>query len=239
MSKQILFIADDFGLSDEVNEAIIHAHQHGVLVGAALMLGQPGTEAAVSLAKAYPSLQIGWHLHLADSRPCTRPEWPWGRSPARAGFAVGFSSKMRDLVRREIACQWEAFVGTGLSCRFVNSHHHLHIHPFVRRTMVETLPPGLDAWLRWGKPRFFGSTPLRVAYHTLDTLLQVPHRERLPCRVSTTLWGVDRSFAMNEQEIRAVLPQLGEGLHEFMFHPRRVQADLDTECLVALKGIEA
>ncbi len=235
MPREIVYVADDLGLSDRVNEAIIHAHRCGVLDGASLMLGQPATEAAVALAKEHPSLQIGWHLHLVDSQPCTRPRWPWGDSPAGAGFAIGFSSRMRGLVRAELQHQWQAFLDTGLPCCFVNSHHHIHIHPFVRKTVLETLPTEFTGWVRWGRPRFFGRTPLRVGYHTLDTFLQAPYRRRLPFATSTTLWGVDRTFNMQQAEISAVLPSLGDGLHEFMFHPRRMDADPDTSCLVALK----
>ncbi len=235
MPREIVFIADDFGLSDQVNEAIIHAHRHGALDGASLMLGQPATEAAVALAKEYPSLQIGWHLHLADSQPCTRSAWPWGHSPPAAGFAIGFSRKMRELVRHEIEYQWQGFVDTGLPCRFANSHHHLHIHPFIRKTMFETLPAEFSGWVRWGRPQFFGATPLRIGYRALDTLLQAPYRASLPFATSTTLWGVDRTFNMQQAEISAVLPSLGDGLHEFMFHPRQVESDHDTRCLVALR----
>jgi len=239
MPREILFIADDFGLSDEVNEAVIHAHLQGVLDGAALMMGQPGTEAAVALAKEQPSLQVGWHLHLADSQPCTLADWPWGRSPARAGFAMGFSARMRELARREIRYQWDAFRATGLTCRFANSHHHLHIHPFVRKTMFETLATDFDGWVRWGKPRFFGGSRPRLGYRVLVTLLQAPCRKAPPFRLSSTLWGIDRTFNMNAREVEAVRAGLGDGLHEFMFHPRRLGSDPDTACLMDLKSPRA
>jgi hypothetical protein len=239
MGRVILFIADDFGLNEEVNEAVVHAHLQGVLDGASLMMGQPGTEAAVALARQHPSLQVGWHLHLADSRPCTVSKWPWENSLARAGFAMGFSVRMRELVRCELAYQWEAFCDTGLPCRFANSHHHLHIHPFVRRALFKTLPADFAGWVRWGRPSFFGHDVPRLAYRVLDTLLQAPHRRHPPFRLSTTLWGIDRTFQMNPGEVAAVLPGLTGGLHEFMFHPRRVQSDQDTACLVGLIRIIA
>src|ERR1700690_3267244 len=75
--REVFFIADDFGMSPEVNRAIIHAHRHGVLHGASLMMGQPATEDAVRLARDNPSLQVGWHLHLCDSQPITCSAWSW------------------------------------------------------------------------------------------------------------------------------------------------------------------
>src|SRR6266481_4753194 len=78
--REVLFIADDFGMNPEVNRAIVHAHRHGALHGASLMMGQPATEDAVQLAQDNPDLQVGWHLHLCDSQPITRNVWPWGKS---------------------------------------------------------------------------------------------------------------------------------------------------------------
>ena len=151
--KRVVFIADDFGVGEPVNRAIVHAHRHGALTGAALMMGQPGTDHAVALARENPSLEVGWHLHLCDSRPLTVTEWPWSRSPLWAGLAIGLTGRGRALARREIGAQWEAFRASGLRCAFVNAHHHLHVHPFVMRTLLATLPEDFSGWLRWGRPR--------------------------------------------------------------------------------------
>ncbi len=232
--RQILFIADDLGLTDSINDAIFHAHLHGVLDGAALMMGQPGTEAAVTRAREVPQLQIGLHLHLVDSQPLTLERWPW-RSPMGAGFALGLSPHMRRLAREEVRAQWDAFERTGLPCRFVSGHHHLHAHPFVRRMLIETLPAGFDGWIRWGTPRFFAPSAMQLGYGTLHFLLQ-NRMQPWPFATSTTLWGLDRIESMRAAEIEAALPGLGDGLHEFMFHPRRIETDADTSCLVELRG---
>jgi hypothetical protein len=42
---------------------------------------------------------------------------------------------------------------------------------------------------------------------------------------------------MNAQEIAAVIPDLGAGLHEFIFHPRSLEADRDTRCLMELREV--
>jgi predicted glycoside hydrolase/deacetylase ChbG (UPF0249 family) len=232
--QEIVFIADDFGLSEEVNQAIVHAHREGALTGTALMVGQSATDAAVELAHANPALEIGWHLHLVDSRPCTRDAWPWRASPARAGLTLGWSATERAAARREIEEQWDRFCATGLACRFVNAHHHLHLHPFVRRTVVEVLGDSFAGWLRWGRLEFFDRSFASTAYCILDRALMAPQRGRLPYRLSTTLWGIDRTHAMHAAEVRHAMANLGEGLHEFMFHPRRLHGDADTRCLIEL-----
>lgn len=233
---RIVLIADDFGLSREINQAMLHAYRRGALGGVSLMMGQAATDDAVALARAHPGLEVGWHLHLADSRPLTRAAWPWGRSPTRAGFAIGLSPKYRRVMRDEVHRQWDAFLATGLPCRFVNAHHHLHLHPFVLEVVLDALPAQFDGWLRWGRPRFFSrraSNLFPAALHR--TLQRVPRRllDERRLRTSDTLWGLDRLFAMSAAEITARLPSLGPGVHEFMFHPR-VVGDPDSRCLVAL-----
>jgi len=233
MAKDVIFVADDFGMNSETNDAILYTHLSGQLTGAALMMAQPGTAHAVELARANPSLQIGWHLHLNDSLPATTDRWPWGDSPARAGISIGLLTKAHKLMQREVARQWQLFQETGLECRFINAHHHLHAHPFVYRTLLETVGPHFQGWIRLGKPRAFHSTARSLLWSSLyETFLQ-PRRRLSPWRSTDTLWGLDRIFQMNAAEIEAALATLPDGFHEFMFHPR-TRTCPDTQCLLQL-----
>jgi predicted glycoside hydrolase/deacetylase ChbG (UPF0249 family) len=211
MNREVFFVADDFGLDAQANAAIIAAHLAGALHGASLMMGQAATDEAVALARAHPTLQVGWHLHLCDSRPVSCPAWPWGDSYTRAGWAIGLWPRARALMRREVSAQWEQFEATGLRCAFVNSHHHLHAHPMVYAALLEVLPAGFDGWIRrggWGR--------------------------RCRFRVSDTLWGVHRTYRMQASEVRAAMAGLPAGLHEFLFHPRRTEDDRDFAALMEL-----
>jgi len=236
MAKEVVFVADDLGMSAEINDAILHAHLDGCLDGAALMMGQPGTDEAVQLARKNPSLQIGWHLHLTDSQPVTTARWPWGASPARAGWAIGLLPSARRLMENEVARQWELFQATGLPCAFINSHHHLHAHPFVFRTMRRVIGKASAGWLRLGRPCFFSSRSVTEAALALGDQLFMNRRRRLsPWRTTDTLWGLDRLFRMDPREVRAAQAGLPDGFHEFMFHPR-TRTCPDTQCLLALKS---
>ncbi len=200
------------------------------------MTGQIASGEAVSLARATPSLQIGWHLHLNDSQPVTTERWPWGASPARAGWSIGLFRSARELARREIVRQWELFQATGLECRFVNCHHHLHAHPFVYRTLREVLGPRFGGWIRLGRLRPFGTDAAFRLGGAAAEVFQRRRRKLSPWRPTDTLWGVDRIFRMNAAEVGAVLPTLGDGFHEFLFHPRQLDhPDPDTQCLHELK----
>lgn len=236
MAKEVIFIADDFGMNGEVNDAILFAHLSGALSGAALMMAQPTTDDAVALARANPTLQIGWHLHLNDSIPATTDRWPWGASPAQAGFSIGLSRTARDLMRREVARQWELFQATGLECRFINSHHHLHAHPMVYRTLLDVVGPQFSGWIRLGRPQVFRPAPVSLLWSALGWTYLERRRRLSAWRTTDTLWGLDRIFKMKADEVRTALEKLPDGFHEFLFHPR-TRSCPDTLCLLELKSL--
>jgi len=234
MAKEVIFVADDLGMSPEINDAIIYAHYSGQLNAAALMMGQPGTEEAVALARENPSLCLGWHLHLNDSLPATVDCWPWGASPAAAGVAIGISRRARELMRREVAAQWEQFCRTGLPCKFINSHHHLHAHPYVFQALRETVGSDCRGWIRLGQACSIGRPNPPLTWRLFDALLIAGRRLTSPWPSPETLWGVDRTFRMDANEVRATLATLPDGFHEFLFHPR-TRTSADTLCLLELR----
>lgn len=225
-------------MSQGINDAILHSHLSGELSGAALMMGQPGTTDAVGLARAHPSLQVGWHLHLNDSLPVTCDRWPWGSSPVRAGFAIGLSASALDLMRREIKCQWRLYQETGLECRFINCHHHLHMHPYVYRALLETVGPRFQGWVRLGIPHAFDRCSSFRFWSALGRPYLKRRRRLSPWRSTDTLWGPDRTFRMDAGEVRAAIAGLPDGFHEFLFHPR-TRSCPDTLCLLQLKSSSA
>ncbi|HTB62231.1 MAG TPA: ChbG/HpnK family deacetylase [Opitutales bacterium] len=232
--EKFLFIADDFGLDADTNRAILHSHFKGALHGTALMMGQPGTEEAVAMARDHPSLRIGLHWHFNDSRPLTQPAWPWGNSTTAAGWAIGLWRPNRDLVLREAEAQMGAFLATGLPASFLNSHHHLQIHPMLWRPLwrlAERLP---GAWLRLGWPYFFDRS-LNASITTAGAwLLGTRPRHEWHGVASAGLWGLDRTFAMRPDEVRRAVALNIPDCQEFIFHPRRCD-DQDTRCLIELR----
>ncbi len=233
MSGRPLFIADDFGRSRAINRAIVHAHRAGALDGASLMMGQPATADAVALARSHPDLQVGLHVHLTDAVPVTRTSWPWGSSPARAGWAIGLRPSARRVVTREIASQWRLFQRTGLPCRFLNAHHHLHLHPFVYRRMIRTVGGAFRGWVRLGVPKCLRPTG-GVDMAGLRPLT-AGKRKRCPFPSSDSFWLVSGEWGKCADAVRTACERVGEGLHEFVFHPRHI-GDRDSECLLALRS---
>src|ERR1035437_8636195 len=75
--RRLIVNADDFGRSVSINQAVVRAHQEGVLTTASLMVNEPAFEEAVALARERPALGVGLHLTLL----CGHSALPPGEIP--------------------------------------------------------------------------------------------------------------------------------------------------------------
>jgi hopanoid biosynthesis associated protein HpnK len=142
---EVVFNADDFGRSSEVNRAVLLAHREGVLSSASLMVTGDATEEAVELARATPTLAVGLHLALSDGRPASPPDEishllgsrdRFPTNPARVWIRYIFSATARREMVRELGAQFERFAATGLPLDHVNGHQHIQMQPAVFRALL-------------------------------------------------------------------------------------------------------
>ena len=99
-ARRLIVNADDFGRSHSINEAVIRAHQDGILTTASLMVNEPAREEAVALARQNPRLGVGLHLALSHGHSALPPEKIPGLVNERGEFsnqpaATGFRYFMR------------------------------------------------------------------------------------------------------------------------------------------------
>ena len=144
--KYLIVTADDFGLADEVNQAVERAHLEGVLTAASLMVGAPAAVAAVEMAHRLPGLAIGLHLALVDAEPVLpAPAVPdlvdargrFRASMARSAAGMFFLPRVRRQMLAEVRAQFEAFRATGLTLDHVTAHKHFHLHPSILSAILE------------------------------------------------------------------------------------------------------
>ncbi|HET8575698.1 MAG TPA: ChbG/HpnK family deacetylase [Methylomirabilota bacterium] len=117
--RTVIVNADDFGESVGVNRGIIEAHERGVVTSASLMVGRPGTVAAVALARQRPDLSLGLHVNLDG-----------------IGLAL-IGQERLDVLGREIERQFKMFTDlTGSLPTHLDSHHHVHRQLNVARLFL-------------------------------------------------------------------------------------------------------
>ena len=143
----VIFNADDFGISPGVNQAIFKAHTEGILNSASLMVNQEFAEEAVSLAKKMPNLILGLHINLTNEKPAANP----ADIPLLVGkdskFKNGFvkllflsflhPKKLQDEAYREIKAQIEKYQKTGLQLEHLDGHRHVQMIPAVFKAVKQ------------------------------------------------------------------------------------------------------
>lgn len=143
-TKWLIVNADDFGLSAETNRGIIHAHEHGIVTSASLMVRQPAAPEAAELARRHPRLGVGLHVDL----------WEWIQRDGewRCRYEV-VPSEDTAAITGEIRRQLDEFHRlTGRAPTHLDSHQHAHNHEPVR-PILTALAKSLRLPLRASNPR--------------------------------------------------------------------------------------
>ena len=261
IQRRLIVNADDFGISEEVNDAVIRAHREGVLTSTSLMVTGAAFEQAVELAKENPGLAVGIHLvTVVGQSVLPHSEIPtlvdeqgnFSNNPTLAGLKYYFSSRARRELRKELAAQFEKFHSTGLRLSHIDGHLHLHAHPVIFRAALE-LGVKYDA-LRMRVPSeerqlalaFDRANILRKTIYTLLFGGLANHmKKNLRARnfsFPERVYGNLQSGRMSERYFLYALDNLTSETSEIYFHPavyaddRLLNSD-ERQCLIEFEAL--
>ena len=157
--------ADDFGLTREVNAAILKSYRNGILRSASLMANGRFFDDAVGIAKSNPKLDIGVHLTLVGERPILETHKISSLVSAEKKFhknAFNFSIKyfsnnisLKE-VKNEFTAQIEKIKDYGIKISHIDSHQDLHILPKILDIVIELANNYKIKFVRIPKERFSG-----------------------------------------------------------------------------------
>lgn len=228
MTRRLITVADDFGLTESVNEAVEQASRHGILTSASLMVGAPAFNDAVERAKRCPNLHVGLHLVVIEGPTVLPPDVipglidATGQFPAdqlRLGINYFFRPAIRRQLAAEIRAQFEKFAATGLKLDHANAHKHMHLHPTVGHLMIAI---GRDFGLPAiripaefpGPGSTFSNTLLRRWCAVLRAQARSAH-----LITNDHILGLADTGHMTPQTVARLLANLPDGLTEMYFHP--------------------
>jgi hopanoid biosynthesis associated protein HpnK len=232
--KRVIITADDFGLTEAVNEGIERAHRDGALTSASLMVAGPAAADAVRRAKALPNLSVGLHLVVIEGPPASPPHQipdlvdASGQFPS-AQFHLGVNYAFRPAVRRQLAAeiraQFAAYAATGLTLDHADAHKHMHLHPTVgqlllrighdfglRAVRIPAEPPAVLA--RCGTPRTLGARALYAWSHLFRH-----QARRAGMATADAVFGLAWSGHMTAERLLRLIAQLPDGVSEIYCHP--------------------
>jgi hopanoid biosynthesis associated protein HpnK len=236
--KSVIFTADDFGLSDALNGAVLLAHRQGLLRSASLMAAGPRIQAALSLARDLPGLCLGVHLTLIQGQPVLPPQeiphlvTPGGGfalNPVATGWRYFYRSGLLPEIRRELAAQIETVLGAGLPLWHLNGHLNLHLHPRIFPVVVDLARDyGIPA-VRLAREDWRTTLALapdrpwpKIAQGIIFTLLcrraaRLARAAGLIC--NDHLFGLLNDGRLTEDYLVGLVPRLKPGVTEIYCHP--------------------
>ncbi len=240
---RLIVNADDFGLNAAHNEAVVGAHQKGILSTASLMVNEAGAEEAARLAHQNPRLGVGLHLTLV----CGRSALPQARIPGlvdeqgafrsnavAAGIAYYFQRRLRDELEAEISAQFRKFKETGLVLDHVNGHLNIHLHPVVFRILMRHARSWGIKHLRLVRDPMRSSiktTRGRWLYRFSHALVfswlswwALPKLKAEGVRHTNSVFGLLQNGRVNEDYLLRLLPLLAPGESEVYSHPSTNEA---------------
>jgi len=245
-TKRLIVNADDFGLTNGVNRAIIEGHTGGAITSATLMANMPAFDAAVRLAKDHPSLGVGLHFNITQGRPVADASRVrsliddsgefWGTSTAFLRRMLAGRLKIEEVVT-ELRAQIEKAVRAGLRLTHVDSHKHTHALPQVCEAIISTIKDyGINAVRAPSERWRFGR-----GAETFELIMQSAGAFGLSqlCRVSDArlkksgvktpdfFIGVARTGFWTKSWMIDLIERLPAGASELMCHPGYNDAELD------------
>ncbi|PSH05782.1 MAG: hypothetical protein CXZ00_01190 [Acidobacteria bacterium] len=241
--KHLIVNADDFGLTQGVNRAILACHERGIVSSATLMATGARFEEAVALAKQAPGLSVGCHVVLVDGEPLLPPnEVRSLLAPGTNRFynsigevlgALGRGRFRSDEVEAEAGAQFSRLRHSDLAVSHFDAHKHTHMFPSILKPLLRAARPhGVSAVRNPFEP---GEVVTFREARESKTLLVRKLETSLLRRFLRRRWlkavhaagfattdgslGVVTTGALNEKTLRAMLRQMPQGTWELVCHP--------------------
>ncbi len=236
MENRVIINADDFGLTEGINRAIVEAHQNGVLTSATLMSGMEAAQKAVEIAHETPSLGVGVHLNLREGRCVSTgdevkcvlcPNGEFNLSVPKIFALSMLKPAVRKAIEVEFAAQIQWMIDRGLKPTHIDSHKHIHCFPPIYKIVVKLAECfGIDA-IRWPcEPGYVCSYPWPKAFkggrrraRILSTIALVNRRQNAKFIKTDSFLGLAHTLKADNDFWQTAAKNMPCGTVEIMVHP--------------------
>jgi predicted glycoside hydrolase/deacetylase ChbG (UPF0249 family) len=143
--KRLIINADDFGLTCDVNRAVIECYKKGSITSTTLIVNASFVEDAVICAKENPGLGVGFHFNLSMGKPISDPRKIPSLVDNKGFFHTRSIFEMKSVlglinkkdIETEFLAQVNLFQKFGLSMTHIDSHQHIHMQLPVFHVITE------------------------------------------------------------------------------------------------------
>jgi chitin disaccharide deacetylase len=251
--RAVIITADDFGLSREVNAAVINTFRNGVLTATSLMVAGAAREDAVSLALEHPDLDVGLHLVVCRGFSVLGPDRLEGivdysgrfrQQPVLAGMKYFFDRRVRTRLRDELRAQVDTHLKLVGYLNHLDGHLNFHVHPVIAAILIDLATEYRIPCIRL--PREPLLTTLQLAHDhfprkIIESIIFKTLSQRMfklmqarGIRTTDRLFGLHQTGHMSEAYVAGLIARLPMGTTEIYFHP----AEGDSVTPLSAAGME-
>jgi chitin disaccharide deacetylase len=237
-AKSVIFTADDFGASAEVNAGILRAYRQGVLRGTSLMVAAPARDAAVVAARECPGLDVGLHLVVCKGQSVLPPArlgalvdsaGRFVENPVRGGMHYFFNRRLRASLADECRAQIELHLELVGYLNHIDGHLNFHVHPVINDVLLELASEYRVPCIRLPREPVFMTLALardnaarKLVEAVIFRALSRRARRKMTQRgIKSTDWlfGLHQSGNLTEHYMLDLIARLPPGLTEIYTHP--------------------
>ncbi len=249
--KSLIVNADDFGLTEGVNRAILDGHRKGIITSTTLMANGMAFEPAVAVSSAVPTLGVGVHLNLTQGRPiCTASQVPTivtsegSFYPSPGILAQRILARKVELghIENELRSQIQKIASAGIRITHLDGHKHIHLLPPIFNVVVRLarefgiqcvrcpIEPARGALgpLRSGHPGWPRMAKQYLLARALSSLAgwQAEKVAKAGLHRPDHFYGLSQTGFLDRGLLERMILEVPEGTSEIMCHPGYVDEAL-------------
>lgn len=250
--KRLIVNADDFGLTEGVNRAIIDGHKNGIITSTTLMANAMAFDSAIAASSTAPRLGVGVHLNLTQGRPVSSAL----KIPSIVASGGSFYPSPGILARRillrqvnprdvetEFRGQIDKIASAGIRITHLDSHKHIHLLPAIFNMVVKLAREwGIDCVRCPIEPASSALGPLQFGHRgwprmakqyllgrTVSTLAACQANKLKDAGIyrPKRFYGLSQTGFLDGTALEHILRALPDGTSEMMCHPGYIDEALE------------
>ena len=242
--RRLIINADDFGLTERINDAIVKCHRDGIVTSTTLMANGSAFDNAIGRARTEQKLGIGIHLNLSEGTPISDPSQLGPLIDERGRFYLSPFQMLRKLMAKgirlgkveiELRAQIEKVLNAGIEVTHLDGHKHFHFIPqflqIALRLAQEYKIPAIRC-AGEGSTRLFRlagrnwrSLPTVLKQYFIGKTLSIL-ASTMKARVKSAglkapdyLLGIASTGFLDSHHLRNLITRLPDGTSELVCHP--------------------
>jgi hopanoid biosynthesis associated protein HpnK len=248
---RLIINADDFGLTERVNDAIVEVHQKGIVTSTTLMANGPAFDNAAERGKSERRLGIGIHLNLSEGTPLTDSSRLKPLINEKGAFYLSPVQMLRKWtslrinlgkVEMELRAQIEKVLNAGIEVTHLDGHKHFHFLPqflqmAIRLAREYKIPAVRCAGEKTSSlfrlaVRDWSSSPIVLKQYFAGKVLSILARtmkgnlEDAGLKTTDFVLGIASTGFLDTHHLKDLIAHLPSGTSELVCHPGYVDKHL-------------